>query len=191
MGQEENKPGQDDQAWFDALSGKDDSGQGARLRRVLREAELMDASQEETVHDWHRLQFALRREDAEQAGTTRVGWRYFALAASVLILAGVVTMLMPRNEVAPQSRTEGAEVMRGKSAQVIMSTNPEQEAKQLESELLHLGVKIDRRSSAEKIELNIIMSYPVKDDVRAVLEARIIPVPDHGDLSVVYMKSRQ
>ena len=46
-----NKPEQDDQAWFAALTGKAEEGQGAQLRRALRAIELADAAQEDTAHD--------------------------------------------------------------------------------------------------------------------------------------------
>lgn len=190
MGQEEDKPVQDDQAWFDALHGKADSGQGARLRRVLREVELADAAQEDTSHDWQRLQFALRREESKRETEGNSSYKYYALAASVLILVGTVSLLMPTSDVSNQSPPVAATVMRGTSEQVILSLAPEKEAKQLEIELIARGVNVARRDSAEKIELHIPLSYPVRDDVRAVLEARIIPVPDQGDLTVVFMQTQ-
>lgn len=186
MEQKENHPEQQDSAWFDALSGKTDTGQGARLRRMLREIELADAAQEDTAHDWQRLQFALRREAAQES-KAGFGLRYFALAASVLILVGAISMLVPMGDMShkPQPEEEGM-VMRGISEQMIFSENPSQEAKQLESELASLGVKISRRETAEKIVLQISLLHPVKDEVRAVLEDRTIPVPDQGDLTVVF-----
>jgi len=187
MGQEDNKSAQDDQAWFDALSGKTDTGQAARLRNMLREVELADAAQEDTTHDWQRLQFALRREKAQPSGQARTGLRYFAIAASVLIVVGTVSMLMPKGEMPSSSAPESATMMRGTSEQVIFSATPEQDAIQLESELVRLGVKVVKSTSAEKIKLHITLSYPVKDEARAVLESRIIPVPDQGDLTVVFI----
>ena len=190
MGQEDNKSAQDDQAWFDALSGKTHAGQATRLRRMLREIELADAAQEDTTHDWQRLQFALRREEAKPAGKKRYSeFKYYALAASVLIVAGTISLLMPWGEVTQQSPQEAASVMRGAAEQVLFSADPAQDATQLEAELRRLGVKVTRRAMAEKIELHILLAYPVSDEVRAVLEARVIPVPDQGDLTVMFIKS--
>lgn len=189
MGQEENKPVQDDQAWFDALHGKADSGQGARLRRVLREVELADAAEQDTSHDWQRLQFALRREEAKPETKKRSSYRFYAMAASLLILVGTVSLLVPMSNVPKQSPPMSATVMRGTPEQVILSATPEQEANQLESELVRLGVNVTRRGTAEKIELHIPLSYPVRDEVRAALEARIIPVPDQGDLTVLFIQT--
>lgn len=183
MKQEDNKSAKDDQAWFDALSGKAD-GQAARLRKVLREVELADAAQEDTSHDWQRLQFAMRREEAK--GHT--SYKYYALAASILIVVGTITMLMPEHEAAMQTPQESASVMRGTSEQVILSSTSEQEAQHLESELVHLGVKATRNGSANRIELHIPLSYPVKDEVRAVLESHIIPVPEQGDMQIVFIQ---
>lgn len=184
MAQDDNKSVQDDQAWFDALSGKAD-GQAARLRKVLREVELADAAQEDTSHDWQRLQFALKREEVRG----RSSYQYYALAASILIVVGTITMLIPAREVALQSPPMAATVMRGASEQVLFSADPARDAKQLEIDLLVLGVKVVKNESADKTELHIAMDYPVRQAVRAVLEARIIPVPEQGDLTVVWIKS--
>lgn len=192
MEQKENKSALDDQAWFDALIGKTDAGQGARLRRMLYEAELADAAQEDTTHDWQRLQFALRREKNQQENKTGSGLRYFALAASLLIFASAINMLMPTSDLSYQSNAEreGA-VMRGVSEQVIFSATPSQEAEQLEGELLRMGVKVHRRSTAEKTTLYISLSHPVKKEVRALLEARTIPLPDQDDLIIVFIPASQ
>lgn len=189
MGQEEYRPVQDDQGWFDALHGKADSGQGAHLRRVLRGIELADAAEQDTSHDWQRLQFALRREEVNPEAKKRSSYRFYAMAASVLILVGTVSLLLPMRDVSKQSPPVSATVMRGTPEQVILSTTPAQEANQLESELVRLGVKVTRRGTAEKIELHIPLSYPVHDEVRAALEAHTIPVPDQGDLTVVFIQT--
>jgi hypothetical protein len=187
MNQDDNKSAQEDQAWLAALSSKTDAGQAARLGRMLREVELADAAQEDTTHDWQRLQFALKREQAK--GHT--SYKYYALAATILIVVGTVTLLMPTREAAMQSPQEAASVMRGTSEQVILSANPAREAQQLEAELIQLGVKVTRSGSAEKISLKIQLTYPVKDEVRAALESRIIPVPERGELSVVFIRYSQ
>ncbi len=184
MGQEENKSAQEDLAWFDALSGKAD-GQAARLRKVLREVELADAAQEDTTHDWQRLQFALKREEAKG----RSSYQYYALAATVLIVVGTVTMLMPDREAALQAPPVAATVMRGTAEQVLFSADPARDAKRLEIDLLVLGVKVVKNESTDKTELHISMDYPVRQAVRAALEARTIPVPEQGDLTVVWIKS--
>lgn len=189
MGQEDNKSAQDDQAWFDALSGKTHTGQATRLRRMLREIELADAAQEDTTHDWQRLQFALRRQEAKPEGKGYSEFKYYALAASVLIVVGTVSLLMPWREVTQQSPQEAASVMRGAAEQVLFSADPAQDATQLEAELRRQGVKVTRRAMAEKIELHIFLVYPVKDEIRAAFESRIIPVPEQGDLTVVFIRS--
>jgi hypothetical protein len=187
MVKDNGKSAQDDHDWFEALSGKTDAGQGARLGRMLREVEQADAALEDTTHDWQRLQFALRRETARQG--SKAGLRYFAIAASVLIVVGMVSMLMPAHDISPRTRSEETTVMRGKSEQVIFSANPKQEAIQLESELARLSVKVTRLASKDKVELDIQLSYPVSHDVRAVLETHIIPVPDQGDLNVTFLQA--
>ena len=186
MAHDDNKSAQEDQAWFDALSGKSD-GQAMRLRKVLREVELADAAQEDTTHDWQRLQFEIRREETK----ARSSYKYYAMAASILIVVGTVTLLMPAREVAMQSPQEAASVMRGTSEQVIFSADPAHEAQLLEAELVHLGIKVTRRGGAEKIALHIQLTYPVKDEVRTALESRLIPVPEQGDLHVVCMQITQ
>jgi len=187
MEPKENKSEQNDQAWFDALTGKSDVGQGARLRRMLHEAERADAVQEDTTHDWQRLQFAMRREAMRPVNKPGYGLRYFALAASVLIVVGTVSMLMPKSDVSNTSSPETAAVMRGTSEQVIFSATPSQEAKQLESELVRLGINVIRRGDSDKIVLHISLVYPVSDEVRAVLESCTIPVPDQGALTVTFV----
>lgn len=188
MEQEDNKSAKDDRAWFDALGSNTDSGQAARLRSVLREVELADAAQEETEHDWQRLQFALRREVPKLESKGRSSYNFYALAASVLILVGTVLIMMPMREAAMTAHQDSVSVMRGTSEQVILSSTSEQEAQQLEAELVHLGVKATRSGSADRIELHIPLSYPVKDEVRAALESRIIPVPEQGDLQIVFIQ---
>lgn len=187
MEREQDKPAQNDQAWFDALSGKEGTGQGALLHKVLREVELSEAAQEETEHDWQRLQFALKREASQQ----RFRLRHVALAASVLILVGAVAMLMPPRQNESHLDADDSAVMRGQAQRMIMSQNPERKAKQLEAELRNLGVQVVRRTTAEKTELDVTLSYPVSDDVRAVLESHIIPVPELGDLKVTFIKAPQ
>lgn len=188
MTQDDKDSAGDDQAWFDALSGKADSGQATRLRAVLRDVELAEAAQEDTTHDWQRLQFAIRREEAKPEGKKHSNVKYYALAASVLIVFGSATLLMQTGEISKPTPMEAATVMRGMSEQVILSTSPAKEAKLLESKLLGLGVKVVKTDSADKSELHIALSYPVSDKVRAALEARIIPVPEQGDLTVVFIQ---
>jgi hypothetical protein len=183
MAQEEKQTHLEDQAWFDELSGKTDSAQAARLRKVLREAELSDAAKEDTTHDWERLQFALRREKAKP----KVQVKYFAIAASLLIVMGTVSLLMPKNETSNLPPPQSATMMRGMSTQVIFSKTPEQDAIQLEAELVRLGVKVSRRGEVNNIELQIALTYPVKDAVRAALESRVIPVPEQGELTVAFI----
>ena len=189
MGQQNSDQAQDDQAWFDGLSGRAGSPQATRLHNMLREIELDDAAREDTTHDRQRLQFALRREQARPVARPQSRLKYFAMAASVLIVVGAASMLLPKDEM-PASSPVGEEAgMRGSSEQVILSAAPEKEARQLEAELVALGVQVKRISSAEKTELQIALSYPVKGDVRAVLERRTIPLPERGDLLVSFIRS--
>ncbi len=174
----QNKAAQDDLAWFDGLSGKTETGQGALLRRELCEIERADARQEDTAHDWQRLQFAMRREQA------RSGWHVFAMAASALIFFSTVYMFKPISELPKEDA-----VMRGMAEQVMVSETAAQDAGQLEVELQRLGVKVFRHSTAEKIELHIRLTYPVQDKVRAALETRIIPLPEQGELTVLFIQS--
>lgn len=188
MTQDENKSPQDDQAWFDALSGKADAGQAARLRSVLREVELAEAAQEDTTPDWERLQFALRREGAQATRTKRPASQYYALAASVLVLVGSVSLLLPLGEEAMQSPPTATTVMRGNPEQVLFSRTAAKDAKQLELELQLVGVKVSKTETPEKTVLQIQLHHPVTQAVHAVLEARVIPVPEQGELNVVYMQ---
>jgi len=188
MTQDQNKSPQDDQAWFDALSGKSDAGQAARLRSVLREVELAEATQEDTTQDWERLQFALRREDAQATRTKRPAIQFYALAASVLVLVGTVSLMLPLGEETTQPLPTAATVMRGNAEQVLFSSTAAKDAKQLELELQLVGVKVSKTETPEKTVLRIQLQHPVTQAVRAVLEARVIPVPDQGDLNVVYMQ---
>jgi hypothetical protein len=190
MEQDNNKFSQDDHAWFDALSGKGDSTQMNQLRQMLIETELADSKLEDTTHDWQRLQFAIRREKGHADSQERNGWRYFAMAASVIIMVGAATLMLKTNDVSNPASIDSATVMRGTSEEIIFSAIPEQDAKQLEIELNKLGVKVIRNSLIEKSELQISLNYPVKVEIRNVLESHIIPVPDQGDLHVVFIKSK-
>jgi hypothetical protein len=189
MAQDENQSAQDDQAWFDALSGKADSAKATRLRNVLREVELEEAAKEDTTHDWQRLQFAMRREEGKPQEKMDSRFKYYALAASLLLVVGTATMLMQSGGSPTLSPMDAATVMRGTAEQVILSTAPAKEAKQLESELSALGVNVTKIDSADKVELHINLNYPVSDDVRKLLEARVIPVPQQGDLVVVFVNN--
>ena len=187
MEQDNNQSAQDDKVWFDSLSGKIDTVQSTRLRSVLREVELTDAAKEDTTHDWQRLQFALRSEQSKSGGKYNSGYKYYAMAASVLVVVATASMLMPKNELPSPAPVESAVMMRGISAQVIFSKSPEKDAKQLEFELMSLGQTVTRQSEAGKIELRIKLTYPLNDKVRAALESRVIPVPDQGDLVVDFI----
>ncbi len=192
MGVEENKSSQEDQAWFDALSGKVHTGPVAKLRKMLREVEAADAAKEDTRPDWERLQFALRRE-ANQRKKNPSTYRYYAMAASLLIVAGTVTLLLPSQKAEMDgsmqtSRMPTAEMMRGNAEQVVWTATPDKDAKQLEGELLMLGVLAKRCDFPDKTELNITMVYPLSAEVLAVFAAHVIPVPEDGDLNVVFMQ---
>lgn len=101
-------------------------------------------------------------------------------------------MLMPTSDMTYQPSTEVDRVMmRGMSEPVIIHVDQLQEAKQFESELLRLGVKVHQNSTAKKHTLRITLSYPVKNEVRVLLEARIIQVPSQGDLTVVFVPFTQ
>jgi len=289
----DEQPLPDDQAWFDALNGKGDSGQAARLRQVLRAAELEAAAQEDVTHDWQRLQFALRREKAKPESTISKRNKYYPMAASVLIVvcassvifetikepsyspsepAPVAVALPPpvahappavasppaaathgtteqakakaaakqderENEEARQlmSRQVDTEMMRersvqmeesaaprammaapvmmapqpaplaspksmmappvtvesDKSEQMVSTATPEQDADQVKAELAKLGVGVVKGILLEdSFVLFITLTYPVKAEVRAVLEAHTIQVPEQGELAVVFEKSR-
>ncbi len=84
---------QSDLDWFDALSGKTDPSKATRLRNILREAELADAAQEDTSHDWQRLQFAMKREKAKpEAKHPR--FKYYSMVASVFILVCATSVIL-------------------------------------------------------------------------------------------------
>ena len=185
MGIEENKTSPEDQAWFDGLSGKVHTGQAAKLRKMLREVEAADAAKEDTQQDWERLQFALRREAAQSKKNHRAPYQYYALAASLLIVAGTVTMLMPSKRA---EMTAPTAAMNMAQQSVIWTATPEKDAKQLETELLMLGVVAKRCDSPDKTELNISLLYPLSAEVLAVFAAHVIPVPEQGDLNVVFMQ---
>ena len=108
----DDKTLQDDQAWFDSLNGKGESAQAARLRQVLYEADLADAAKEDTTHDWQRLQFALRSEQSKSGGKYNSGYKYYAMAASVLVVVATASMLMPKNELPSPAPVESAVMMR-------------------------------------------------------------------------------
>jgi len=187
MEQDNKQSAQDDKVWFESLSGKIDTAQSTRLRNVLREIELADAAKEDTTHDWQRLQFALRSEKNKSGDKYHSGYKYYAMAASVLVVIATASMLMPKNELQSPAPVESAVMMRGISEQVIFSKSPEKDAKQLEFELMSLGQTVTRQSEAGKIELRIKLTYPLSDKVRAALESRVIPVPEQGDLVVDFM----
>jgi hypothetical protein len=185
MARDDNKSAQEDQAWLAALCGKTETGPAARLGRMLREVELADAAQEDTTHDWQRLQFAIRREQAKP----RTSYKYYAIAASVLVMVGSVALLMKPGDVGQPTPMEAATMMRGAAEQVLLSAAPARDAQQLEKELMMLGVKVVKTVSADKTELHIALAYPVNSGVRAVLESRVIPVPEQGDLTVVFVQT--
>ena len=128
----------------------------------------------------------MRRETAQPRQPFSHGLRYFALAATVLIFAGSIYLLAPPGN-APRNAEEAGAMRGGTAAQVVRSASPAQDAQQLESELTRLGVQVKRRGTAEKIELRIALACPVKDAVRAALEQRAIPLPEQGELVVVYV----
>ena len=287
---------QDDQAWFDALNGKSDSAQAARLRQLLREAELADAAQEDISHDWQRLQFALRREKAKPENKGIWQSKYYSIAASVFIVvcassvifetikdpeysssasAPVEIPLPPPVDDAPPAKVtppaaarhgitrhskvnaapklderesvllgarslisqqadrkirrerptsvEGSDYPRSMIAprlpylvvpnppepeviyrsvealspppphvnrvDVVSTVTPEQDADRVKAELTQLGVGVVKDIQENKFVLIITLTYPVKEEVRTVLEAHHIPVPEQGELSVVFIKS--
>lgn len=188
MEKSQHTTAQDDQAWFDALRGKTEDGQGAMLRHMIRQVESAESAQENIEHDWQRLQFALRREQKQQGWRGELGVRYFALAASVLILAGTLVMLRPMGDEWLQTEPKAVGMMRGTAAQVIVSATAEQDAQQLEAELISLGVEVTRRAAAERIELHVVLTYPVTDEVRNALESRLVPVPEQDALDIVYVR---
>lgn len=172
---------QDDLDWFDGLIGKTEAGRGALLRRELDEIERTEAESQDLAHDWQRLQFAMRREKSH------VKWGFFAMAASILIVFSALSMFKPIND-SPIDEM----VMRGMAEQVIVSADVAHDAKQLQTELNQLGVKVFRHDfAAGKVVLQIQLTYPVHDEVRAALELHSIPVPDEGNLTVSFIQSAQ
>jgi len=242
----------------------------------LREAELADAAQEDTTHDWQRLQFALKREKSKPVVKVRSGFKFYPIAASVIIVVCATSVILetikepgystsapapvaitmpppvahappviaspptaaghstdehakvkaapnqkamqlmsrqhdmdmnresersaPVEETTPPRSMMTAPpaimappvtVMRGNSEQVVLSAMPEQDANQLEAELVQLGISVVKSNSEDKFKLHIALIYPVKDAVHAVLEARAIPVPERGDLTVVFVQTSQ
>lgn len=181
--------------WYAQLtqgaSGVDVNGQSSdplpeTLRRAMRDAEMKAVAEENLEHDWQRLRFTLRRE-IDHASKSRTLWQFAALAATVLLVAGITIMLPHQSEDDPLGLASGDVKMRGVASEVVFSKDPSGEADRLERELVKSGVKVKRLVTAEKIELRIVLGASVSQVTKTILESKGIPVPEQGVLSVVYL----
>ncbi len=157
------------------------------LRTTMKTAELTAAAEVDLEHDWQRLRFALRQESTTSP-KTKTYWQLAALAATILVVAGITVMLPRTSTKDPYAIDQEAMRMRGTTSEVINSTDPVGDAKRLEQELNRAGVKVTRQVTSEKIELSIELIPPVSTTTKAILESWHIPLPVKSPLIVVFFK---
>lgn len=182
----------DDQDWLDALAGKPESGSDspaereARLLRATIHAQQQSASAppDEVERGLEQLLFRLRQEGLlDKAKKPRWHWpdgAWMAIAATVVITVAISTLwpgmengLAPKDEIGQ---------MRGGKAQIIHASDPDNQARQLRSELEKLGAHVETR------QVGPVWVIKAQVPVRKMAEARLIAgqygyrLPDDGML---------
>lgn len=181
-------------AWLAQLSRSDkktDIDEMAVLRQIMRDAERQDALEEDVEHDWQRLRFSIKREERRMSSGVFVNLRYAVQAAMVLVAVFSVYFMLPGQEgMSPTSDMEEP-VMRGKNSQTLYSRQIREDAEKMYQHLLSLGVNAKKSVAADKVEIQVNLTYPLSLELTALLQGEDIPVPRSGDLYLVYLPAAQ
>jgi len=176
-----------DQDWFDMLAGRKAASidpatakevQAVR-RAVLASVPDKDAQDFDIESGARKLLFRLRREGLDGTAAKRKSWQVygaFALAATLMLVVGVVVLQPPPVEDAP--------VYRGTGAQTITTPDTERLAATLAAELEALGIK--PKVTRFGATFTIAAEWPAKPDAKhaAFLKRQALKQPASGALVI-------
>lgn len=177
-------------AWLAALLSSE-TGETGALRQAMMDEERKARLEEDITHDWQRLRFAIRREEQAMSSGLFVNLRYAAQAAMVLVAVFGVYFMLPGHEGMSPTSVMEEPVMRGKNSQPLYSKHVREDAENMYQRLANMGVKVNKSVSADKVEIQIYLTYPLSRELIGLLQGEDIPVPRSGDLYLVYLPAAQ
>ena len=169
-----------DEQWLDAIAGRTPADKEAAALReaMLKRPDPAALSPQELEQGAERLLFRLRREGLVAGRTARARWVPLALAASIVVAAGVG--LWPLLEAPKPDET----TIRGGELQQLVHADPAAHAAQLAAELQSHGLTVVQRPADGGVIVEALVQNRDDPQLDAVLARYRLKLPPSGPLLV-------